>query len=100
MIKRLGLHKRFFAPTEAESAHGVTKLVDVSFRARSKKHFAKRLTAKGLAPELGVYKPTKYETWKGMRKRRRWDEGPTGEGPTRIKVSKKWGVRLLDEEWN
>ncbi len=60
MIKRLKLHKRFFAPTEATSAHGETKLVDVSFRAKSKKHFAKRLTAKGLAPELGIYKPTKY----------------------------------------
>ena len=98
MIKRLKLHKRFFAPTEARSAHGTTKLVDVSFRAKSKKHFAKRLTAKGLAPELGIYKPTKYDTWKGMRKRRRWDEGPAGEGFTRIKVTKAFGKKFLEQE--
>ena len=100
MIKRLGLHKRFFAPTEATGAHGETKLVGVSFTAKSKKQFAKRLTAKGLAPELGIYKPTKYDTWKSIRKRRRWTEGPAGKGSTKIKVSKKWGSRLLDETWD
>ena len=99
MIKRLKLHKRFFAPTEAESAHRTTKLVNVSFRAKSKKHFAKRLTAKGLAPELGIFKPNKYDyKWKDMRKRRRWDEGPAGAGFHRIKVTKKFGKRFLEQE--
>jgi len=98
MIKKLKLHKRFFAPTEARSAHGVTKLVNVSFRAKSKKHFAKRLKAKGLAPELGIYKPNKYDTWKNIRKRRRWDEGPAGSGFHRIKVEKAFGKKFLEQE--
>jgi len=33
-----------------------------------------------------------------MRKRRRWDEGPAGEGFTRIKVTKKFGKRFLEQE--